>query len=113
MEFDKNVHEPEDQLLDADKKMVLNPLTREDQIEAEQSNAEIATAHANGPAIGNFSGDIEATGGEIAKKEAEHKASQLLAMHKAANPPKQSKVPISIIAVLIMIGVLLFALLYR
>ncbi len=110
MEFEENKPAPEEQLLSADRKMVVNPLSRVDQIEVEQSGAEIAAAHANGPAIGNFSGDIEATGNAAV---AEQKATQLLALHKAANPTKKPKFPMSVVVVLVMIGVLLFALLYK
>lgn len=115
MELDKDTHEPEDQILDAARKLTINPINREDQIQSEQNISEIATAHANGPAIGNFAGDIEATGGtNVATPEtAEQRAVQLLAKHKATNPTKTTKFPIAFVGIVIMIAVLLFALLYR
>lgn len=112
MEFDKNAHEPEDKILDAEKKVVLNPINREDQIQAEQTDAEVAAAHVNGPAIANISNDTEATGTSAAAQSAEVKANQLISMHKAANPTQKLKFPISVIVMLVIIGVLLFALLY-
>lgn len=115
MEFDKNTHEPEDQILDAERKLTINPISREDQIQSEQSTSGIAAAHANGPAIGNFAGDIEATGSTTAAtpQTAEQRAAQLLAQHKASNPTKTTKFPVALVGIVIMIGVLLFALLYR
>lgn len=115
MEFDKNTHTPDDQILDSTSKLVVNPLSLEDQIVAEENTTQIANAHANGAAIGNISSDTEVTGNQTVAPvaSAEQQAVQLLAAHKAANPTKKTKFPASIIVVLMMIGILLFALLYK
>ena len=117
-EFDKHAEQDDRQLYDAAKKVTVTPLHREDQIEVEQSATEIAAAHANGPAIGNISSDNEVTGDPTTatnpEQLAQTRAEQLLHAHKLANPAQTKKHPyVLVIALVAMIGLLLFALLYR
>ncbi len=105
----------EDTLYDATKKLVVAPVHKEDQIEIEESSAQIAAANAIGPAIGNIASDTETTAGDTvpAVTAAEQRTAELLAAHKMAKPAPHRKLQVSLIAVAIMIAVLLFALLYR
>ncbi len=103
----KQAARQEDVILNAGDKMTLQPLRREDQIAMEQSDNEIANAHVNGPAIGNFGSDIEATG-EAPEAQistaAENHAAHLRALRAKAQSQHSKKVPISVVVVIILIA---------
>lgn len=105
----------EETLLDADKKMTLQPLHSENQITAEESDSELAHAREAGPAIANFGEEVETTVSDSTPAQsAAQRADALMVEHKIANPAAKSRrFPVSVAVVLIMIGILLFALLYR
>lgn len=107
-------------ILDESNKLTVAPLHDEAQIVAEPTNAEIANAHANGPAIANIEGDIESTTTEVkppvAEKTAHERADELIAIHKANAPAAKSHklLPyVSAAVVAIMAGLLLFFVLFR
>lgn len=117
MEFDKNTHLPDDQILESSKKIVITPLGHEDLIRNEQKNAQVASVHSNGQVIGNIDSDTEITQPTSQPVSpatiADQKATALLAQHKAAQPVKKTKASLSVIAGIIVIFILVFALLYR
>lgn len=108
----------QDTILDAGAKLTVQPLHDVQSVQGEQTSAEIANAHANGPAIANFEGDIESTSAEPQRmadtQTVNQRAAELMELHKASMPTKKSlRLPLSIAAVVIMLGLLLFFLLYR
>ena len=104
-------------ILDESSKLTVAPLHDETQIQTGPTSAEIANAHINGPAIGNFKGDIESTASEpetATHKTAHERADMLIALHKADNPPKKSaRLALSVAAVAIMAGILLYFVIFR
>lgn len=99
------------------KRIVLNPI--HDSIAPEESNdAQIAASHIVGAPIGNIASDTESTAkaGEPLSREAQaaQRAEQILTIHKAAQPTaKKSPIPITVIAAVIAVAILIFALVYR
>lgn len=107
-------------ILDESSKLTVAPLHDEAQIQTEPTGAEIANARAHGPAIANIDGDIEVTANDTvltsAGKTAHERADELIALHKAGAPaPHSNKLAIlvSVAAVAIMAGLLLFFVLFR
>lgn len=107
-------------ILDESNKLTVAPLHDEAQIKTEPTGAEIANARANGPAIANIEGDIESTtkeaGQPLAEKTAHERADELIALHKANTPAAKTHklaLYLSVAAVAIMAGLLLFFVIFR
>ena len=110
-----------DEIRLTEKRVTLQPL--HDDIRADDApDAQVAASHINGTAIANIASDRETTAADpqvttlSPQVAAEQRAIEALEAHKAAQPPSKAKRHgryASIIGLLIIIAIALFALLYR
>lgn len=105
-----------DVILATKKKVTLQPLHEDLQVD-DDSDVQVAASHAVGPSIANIPSDRESTGEtEATHTDVAKRVDDALAAHKASQPVDMTKrhaKSISIIGLLVVLAIALFALLYR